>query len=135
MAQPTPGSNYTVQANDTLSSIAQRAYGNANAWQKIYDANKQVIGNDPNLLQVGEVIFIPPVDAPHVTTVKVTAPAGLNVRAQPNSQSALIATYTQGADLNFIEVVHGENVAGNNHWGRSQQGHYFWLGGTDHPNG
>jgi LysM repeat protein len=135
MAQPIPGSDYTVQANDTLSSIAQQAYGNANAWQKIYDANKQVIGNDPNLLQVGEVIFIPPVDAPHVTTVRVTSAAGLNVRAQPNSQSALIATYTQGASLNFVEVVHGENVAGNNHWSRSQQGHYFWLGGTDHPNG
>lgn len=135
MAQPIPGSDYTVQANDTLSSIAQRAYGNANAWQKIYDANKQVIGNDPNLLQVGEVIFIPPTVDPRVTTVRVTAAAGLNVRAQPNSQSALIATYTQGASLNFVEVVHGENVDGNNHWGRSQQGHYFWLGGTDHPNG
>ncbi|HEV2659589.1 MAG TPA: LysM peptidoglycan-binding domain-containing protein [Ktedonobacteraceae bacterium] len=135
MAQPIPGSNYTVQANDTLSSIAQRAYGNANAWQKIYDANKQVIGNDPNLLQVGEVIFIPPTDAPHVTTVRVTAAAGLNVRAQPNSQSALIATYTPGAPLTFVEVVHGENVDGNNNWGRSQQGHFFWLGGTDHPKG
>jgi Tfp pilus assembly protein FimV len=135
MAQPTPGSNYTVQANDTLSSIAQQAYGNANDWQKIYDANRQVIGNDPNFIRAGEVIFIPPTDAPRVTSVRVTAASGLNVRAQPTSQSALIDSYPQGATLNFVEVVQGENVAGSNHWGRSQQGHFFWLGGTDHPNG
>ncbi|TMC98723.1 MAG: LysM peptidoglycan-binding domain-containing protein, partial [Chloroflexi bacterium] len=61
MAQATPGSNYTVQAGDTLSSIAQRAYGDANQWQKIYDANKQVIGNDPNQIRPGEVLYIPPV--------------------------------------------------------------------------
>src|SRR2546421_10469572 len=59
MAQATPGSNYTVQPGDTLSSIAQQAYGDANQWQKIYDANKQVIGNDPNLIRPGEVLSIP----------------------------------------------------------------------------
>ena len=131
MAKPTPGSNYTVQANDTLSSIALAAYDNANAWLKIYDANKQVIGNDPNLLRAGEVIFIPS----NVTLAKVTAADGLNVRAQPNSHSSLIASYARGTDLNFVEVVQGENVNGNPRWGRSEQGHYFWLGGTDHPNG
>lgn len=135
MAQPTPGSNYTVQANDTLSSIALQAYGNANAWQKIYDANKQVIGNDPNLLHAGEVIFIPSALPPHATACKVTAASGLNVRSQPTSQSTLITTYPQGTILNFVEVVQGENVNGNPRWGRSEQGHYFWLGGTDHPNG
>ncbi|OLB55936.1 MAG: hypothetical protein AUI01_07200 [Ktedonobacter sp. 13_2_20CM_2_56_8] len=73
MAQATPGSNYTVQPGDTLSSIAQRAYGDANQWQKIYDANKQVIGNDPNLIRPGEVLFIPPVTPPQPKTCKVTA--------------------------------------------------------------
>src|SRR5947209_6591088 len=62
-ASPTPGSNYTVQQGDTLSSIAQRAYGDANQWQTIYNypANKQVIGPNPNVLRPGEVLFIPPV--------------------------------------------------------------------------
>jgi nucleoid-associated protein YgaU len=54
-----PGTNYTVQSGDTLSSIAQRAYGDANQWPKIYDANRQVIGNDPNLIRPGEVLYIP----------------------------------------------------------------------------
>src|SRR5947209_16686076 len=59
MAQATPGSNYTVQPGDTLSGIAQQAYGDGNQWPKIYNANTQVIGNDPNLIRPGEVLYIP----------------------------------------------------------------------------
>ncbi len=132
MAQVTPGSDYTVQGGDTLSSIAQQAYGDANEWQKIYDTNVQVIGNDPNFLRIGEVILIPFL-APR--TCKVTAVDGLNIRAAASSHSTLIARYSSGTVLNYVGVVSGENVGGNAHWGRSEQGHYFWLGGTDHPNG
>jgi LysM domain len=135
MAQALPGSNYTVQPGDSLFSIAQQAYGDGNQWPKIYDANKQVIGNDPNLIRPGEVLYIPPVTPPQPKTCKVTASSGLNVRAAPTSQSALIASYPPGTVLNYIEVVIGENVAGNPRWGHSEQGHYFWMGGTDHPNG
>ena len=141
MAQATPGSNYTVQPGDTLFSIAQQAYGDGNQWPVIYNANKQVIGSDPNVIRSGEVLFIPkltpppPPPPPQPKTCKVTAPQGLNIRAQPTSQSALIASYPIGTVLNFIEVVNGENVNGNHLWGHSQQGHYFWMGGTDHPNG
>src|SRR5438270_8446018 len=59
MAQATPGSNYSVQQGDTLSGIAQQAYGDGNQWQVIYNANTQVIGNDPNLIRPGEVLYIP----------------------------------------------------------------------------
>ena len=133
MAQATPGSNYTIQANDTLFSIALQAYGDANQWQKIYDANKQVIGNDPNAIRAGEVIHIP--SLAQAKTCRVTSPGGLNVRSAPTSHSTLIASYPVGTVLNFVGVVNGENVAGNPRWGHSAQNHYFWLGGTDHPNG
>jgi LysM repeat protein len=132
---PTPGSYYTVQPGDTLSSIAQQAYGDSNQWQIIYDANKQVIGNDPNVIFPGQVLFIPPLTPPPPKTCMVTAAQGLNVRAAPTSQSALIASYPKGTVLNYIEVVHGETVDGNPNWGHSEQGHYFWMGGTDRPNG
>jgi LysM repeat protein len=138
MAQVTPGSKYTVQPGDSLFSIAQQAYGDGNLSQKIYDANKQVIGNDPNLIRPGEVLFIPPVTPPPPPppkTCKVTAAQGLNIRSAPNSQSTLIASYPPGTVLNYIAVVNGENVAGNPRWGHSEQGHYYWMGGTDHPNG
>ena len=94
----------------------------------------RVIGSNPNVLRPGEVLYIPPITT-QPKTCTVTAANGLNVRAAPNSQSTLIASYPRGTVLNFVEVVNGENVNGNPHWGRSAQGHYFWLGGTDHPNG
>ncbi len=55
------GTTYTVQPGDTLSSIALRAYGNAaeHYWHKIYKANKDVIGDDPNLVRPGQQLDIP----------------------------------------------------------------------------
>ena len=132
---PTPGSKYTVRAGDTLSSIAQQAYGDSNQWQKIYTANTQVIGNNPNVLHPGDVLAIPALTPSQPKTCRVTASQGINIRSAPNSQSSIVANYTHGTELNFVEVVTGENVAGNAHWGHSQQGNYFWLGATDHPNG
>jgi LysM repeat protein len=55
----TPGTNYTVQSGDTLWAIAQRAYNNPEQWPTIYEANKRVIGNDPNLIYPGQVLHIP----------------------------------------------------------------------------
>ena len=134
MAQAIPSSNYTVQQGDTLFSIAQQAYGDGNQWQKIYSANPQ-IGNNPNVLSPGEKLYIPQVMGPPIKTCKVTIDSGLNVRTAPTSQSAIIASYPRGTILNFVEVVQGENVDGNSYWGHSEQGHYYWMGGTDHPNG
>lgn len=61
---PTPGAVYIVQQGDSLTSIAQRAYGDGNQWPLIYNANKQVIGNNPNVIQVGQVLHIPPAPSP-----------------------------------------------------------------------
>lgn len=68
-------------------------------------------------------------------TCKVALAEGLNVRTAPTSQSPRIAYYIRGTVLNFIQVVHGEAINGNSLWGFSKQGHYFWLGGTDHQMG
>ena len=57
---PTPGDIYIVRQGDTLTSIAQSAYGNGNLWPLIYNANKQVIGSNPNIIQPGQVLHIPP---------------------------------------------------------------------------
>ncbi len=57
----TQSANYTVQAGDTLQSIAERAYCDDTVWNWIYDwpKNKQVIGDNPDLIQPGQVLFIP----------------------------------------------------------------------------
>lgn len=49
---------YTIAAGDSLSKIAKREYGNANAWNRIFEANKDVI-KDPNKIFPGQKIKIP----------------------------------------------------------------------------
>jgi len=49
---------YTVQAGDTLSKIAKAHLGDANAYMKIFDANKDKL-SDPDKIQVGQVLNIP----------------------------------------------------------------------------
>jgi nucleoid-associated protein YgaU len=58
-AAPAPaGTVYEIQKGDTLSAIAQRHYGNANAWHKIYEANRNVI-KDPDKIYPGQKITLP----------------------------------------------------------------------------
>ena len=47
---------YTVKSGDTLSGIGSK-YGIS--WQKIYEANKSVIGNNPNRIYPGQTLTIP----------------------------------------------------------------------------
>jgi nucleoid-associated protein YgaU len=49
---------YTVKSGDTLSKIAQEFYGNANAYNRIFDANRDKL-SDPNKVQVGQQLVIP----------------------------------------------------------------------------
>ncbi len=48
-----------MQQGDFLFSIAEKAYGDGNKFNVIYEANKDVIGPDPNVIIPGQVIFIP----------------------------------------------------------------------------
>jgi LysM repeat protein len=50
--------HYTVKPGDTLSSIAQRFYGNPADWRWLYQANRSVIAN-PNVIYAGEVLNVP----------------------------------------------------------------------------
>jgi phage tail protein X len=49
---------YRVKRGDTLSSIAKEVYGNASAWRKIYEANRDVIPNQ-NVVSQGTVLILP----------------------------------------------------------------------------
>jgi nucleoid-associated protein YgaU len=49
---------YTVKAGDTLSKIAKDHLGNANAYMKIFDANKDQL-SDPDKIKPGQVLKIP----------------------------------------------------------------------------
>lgn len=50
--------SYTVVKGDTLAGISRKFYRSSNQWQKIADANKDVLP-DPTKLKVGMVLNIP----------------------------------------------------------------------------
>jgi aspartate/glutamate/glutamine transport system substrate-binding protein len=52
---------HVVQPGETLSKIARKYYGDAwaTSWQRIYEANRDVIGDDPGRIAVGMRLDIP----------------------------------------------------------------------------
>ncbi|WP_394182182.1 LysM peptidoglycan-binding domain-containing protein [Yoonia maritima] len=75
---------YTIQAGDSLSTIAKSAYGTI-AFQTIWDANRTAIGGNPNIIGVGTTLRLPCADgslpgqntaaAPAVIETEPEAPA------------------------------------------------------------
>ncbi len=50
---------YTVVRGDCLWNIAKRFYGNGAKYTIIYNANRGIIGGNPNLIYPGQVLTIP----------------------------------------------------------------------------
>jgi LysM repeat protein len=76
--EPARPRRYTVQAGDTLSSIAQRFYGNPADWQWLAQANPSVIHN-PNAIYPGEVLNVPFGPPARTTASTPATPAGPTV--------------------------------------------------------
>ena len=57
-AAPAAPKTYTVKAGDTLSKIAKETLGNAGAYMKIFEANKDQL-NDPDKIKPGQVLKLP----------------------------------------------------------------------------
>lgn len=52
------GRTYTVKSGDTLSAIAKEHLGNAGAYMKIFDLNKDQL-TDPDKIKPGQVLRLP----------------------------------------------------------------------------
>jgi hypothetical protein len=50
---------WTVKAGDWLSRIALDRYKDALLWPILFDANREAIGNNPNVVKVGQKLVIP----------------------------------------------------------------------------
>ena len=60
VTNPAPEAKYyTVVKGDTLSKISKEQYGDANKYQKIFEANKPMLSN-PDKIYPGQVLRIPP---------------------------------------------------------------------------
>jgi nucleoid-associated protein YgaU len=55
---PAAGKSYTVKAGDTLSKIAKENLGDASAYMKIFDLNKDQL-SDPDKIKPGQVLHMP----------------------------------------------------------------------------
>ena len=55
-----PATFHAVVSGDTLSKIAKQVYGDANAYMKIFEANKPML-SDPNKIYPGQSLRIPAV--------------------------------------------------------------------------
>ena len=50
---------HKVVSGENLSFISQKYYNTQANWRLIYEANQDVIGDNPNLIRVGQVLKIP----------------------------------------------------------------------------
>jgi len=52
---------YVVQQGDTLGSIAAKPeiYGKASQWRRIFEANRELLNNNPNRIKVGMTLQVP----------------------------------------------------------------------------
>ncbi len=53
------GEDHVVVEGESLSKIAQTVYGDAQKWSVIYTVNLDVIGDNPNLILIGQRLRIP----------------------------------------------------------------------------
>lgn len=51
--------SYSVKSGDSLWKIAKMYYGDGAQWKKLYEANKSVVGKNPNLIKPGQKLVIP----------------------------------------------------------------------------
>ena len=57
-APPSAARTYTVKAGDTLSKIAKATLGDAQAYPRIFDANRDQL-SDPDKIKPGQVLRLP----------------------------------------------------------------------------
>lgn len=50
---------HIVQKGESLSLIAKQYYGDVHKWKELYEANKAVVGANPDLVQPGMELVIP----------------------------------------------------------------------------
>ena len=56
------GGVHVVASGENLSQISQAYYGKAKYWRKIYEANRQLIGDSPEDLEVGMKLVMPRIE-------------------------------------------------------------------------
>ncbi len=88
---------YTVQPGDTLSVIARAAYGSI-SFQQVWDANRTVIGPNPNIISVGMQLSLPCADGSLPGTGTVQARATTSVPEATSNAAPTTIRLVTGSD-------------------------------------
>lgn len=103
----TGGGTYTVQAGDSLSKIA-RKLGHG-SWQKLYAANKAVVGADPDTIHPGQVLTLPTAWQTAAASAVAKAPAAQAPRVQaavePAAKAPTVVAGTAPAQVPSAPIV------------------------------
>jgi polar amino acid transport system substrate-binding protein len=95
--------SYVVQRGDTLRAITQRAYGD-DRFQRVYEANREVIGPSPDLIEVGITLRLPcrdgtlPGASPAAATEAPAPPEPGSAQALPQPAKAAVPPANAPAD-------------------------------------
>lgn len=81
-------SGHTVKKGDTLTALAQKLLGDAKRWRELYDANKDLIGKNPNLIKPGQKLKLPGAAKPAEKAPAAGAPAATDWAAQQKAVTA-----------------------------------------------
>ena len=94
---------YTVVPGDTLWGIAQAQCGDGSVWPVIYFQNKWIIGDNPNIIQPGQVL-----------TINCPTPGGIWYEVEPGDTLTGIA----------------EKICGNDNWKKIYNENKTVIGGN-----
>lgn len=117
---------YVVKRGDTLTNIATRVYG-SKGFLPIFQANRDVIGSNPNLIEVGTTIQIPCADGATTEAAAEPAPATTEAAAaEPVAEPAAEPAAAPAAEPAATPLAEVAFVTGND---------YPPFTGEDLPNG
>jgi nucleoid-associated protein YgaU len=75
---------YTIQPDDVMNGllgIAERLYGDSRRWIGLYEANRLIIGTNPNIIQPGQQLIVPLLEdtaaAPKAARIYIVQPFDL----------------------------------------------------------
>jgi len=88
---------YTIRSGDSLAAIAKRAYGDSNQYLAIFDANRSVIGSNPDLITVGMALQLPCSDG--------SAPAATMAAAAEASAGSVTGAFDSVMDASILQAA------------------------------
>ena len=94
----TTETEHVVAPGETLTGITQETTGDPDNWQALYEANKDVIGSDPDLIYPGQVLVLPGAGAVDPATGTDRQPQQCPAGHQRASSTGEPPTETAGGD-------------------------------------